>query len=82
MTDPTETSTRPGKAASPHVWVSTSYFGEGFPYSIVNNLAEILVTELGASLGAIGLTSLFHLPWNLKFLWGPVLDHFETKRRW
>jgi PAT family beta-lactamase induction signal transducer AmpG len=64
------------------VWVSTTYFGEGFPYSIVNNLAEILFTELGASLGAIGLTSLFHLPWNLKFLWGPFLDHFETKRRW
>lgn len=67
---------------SPHVWVSTTYFGEGFPYSIVNNLAEILFKELGASLQAIGLTALFHLPWNLKFLWGPFLDHYETKRRW
>jgi len=62
--------------------VSTTYFGEGFPYSIVNNLAEILFKELGASLQAIGLTALFHLPWNLKFLWGPFLDHYETKRRW
>ena len=68
--------------SSPHVWVSTTYFAEGFPYSIVNNLAEILFKELGASLQAIGLTALFHLPWNLKFLWGPFLDHFETKRRW
>ncbi len=38
--------------------------------------------QLGASLQAIGLTSLFHVPWNLKFLWGPVLDRYETKRRW
>ena len=67
---------------SPHVWVPTTYFGEGFPYSIVNNLAEILFLELGASLQAIGLTSLFHLPWNLKFLVGPFVDHYETKRRW
>ena len=68
--------------SSPHVWVSTTYFGEGFPYSIINNLAEILFKEMGASLQAIGLTALFHLPWNLKFLWGPFLDHYETKRRW
>jgi PAT family beta-lactamase induction signal transducer AmpG len=70
------------RGASPHVWVSTTYFAEGFPYGIVNNLAEILFKELGASLQAIGLTALFHLPWNLKFLWGPFLDQVETKRSW
>jgi MFS transporter, PAT family, beta-lactamase induction signal transducer AmpG len=68
-------------AAAP-VWVSTTYFAEGFPYSVVNNLAEILFQTLGASLQAIGLTALFHLPWNLKFLWGPFLDRYETKWRW
>jgi len=62
--------------------VSTSYFAEGFPYSIVNNLAEILFKEMGASLRVVGLTALFHLPWNLKFLWGPFVDQVETKRRW
>lgn len=70
------------KALSPHVWVSSTYFAEGYPYAIVINLAEILFKQLGASLQAIGLTSLFHLPWNLKFLWGPLLDRYETKRRW
>ena len=34
------------------------------------------------SLEAIGLTSLFGLPWVLKFLWGPQIDQFGTKRRW
>lgn len=69
-------------AAKPGVWVATTYFAEGFPYSVVNSLAEILFKELGASLQVIGLTSLFHLPWNLKFLWGPFVDGYETKRRW
>lgn len=70
------------KKARPAFWVSTTYFAEGFPYAVVNNLAEILFKERGASLAVVGLTSLFHLPWNLKFLWGPFLDQYETKRRW
>lgn len=67
---------------SPHLWVSSSYFAEGFPYAVVNNIADILFKELGASLQVVGLTSLFHLPWNFKFLWGPLVDDYETKRRW
>jgi MFS transporter, PAT family, beta-lactamase induction signal transducer AmpG len=69
-------------ARSPHLWVSSTYFAEGFPYAVVNNLAEILFKQLGASLEVVGLTSLFHLPWNFKFLWGPLVDNYETKRRW
>jgi PAT family beta-lactamase induction signal transducer AmpG len=64
------------------VWVGSSYFAEGFPYAVVHNVANVLFKELGASLQEIGLTSLFHLPWNLKFLWGPLLDGFGTKRGW
>ncbi len=65
----------------PAAWVTTTYFAEGFPYSLVNNVAEVLFQALGASLQAIGLTALFHLPWNVKFLWAPLLDRYETKRR-
>jgi PAT family beta-lactamase induction signal transducer AmpG len=78
---PTEAA-KPRFWANPYAWVSTTYFAEGFPYAVVNNLAEILFKELGASLQAIGLTAIFHLPWNLKFLWGPFVDEYETKRRW
>lgn len=70
------------RAARPWVWTSSSYFAEGFPYTIVNGLPELLFKEFGASLESIGLTSLLHLPWNLKFLWGPFLDRFGTKRKW
>ncbi|MBN1608314.1 MAG: MFS transporter [Polyangiaceae bacterium] len=68
--------------SSPHLWVSTTYFAEGFPYAVVHQLAEILFRELGASLQVIGLTSLLHLPYNLKFLWAPLADGFATKRSW
>ncbi len=71
-----------GGNAKPGLWVSTTYFAEGYPYSIVNNLAEVMFKEMGASLQVIGLTSLLHLPWNLKFLWAPLVDQIETKRRW
>jgi MFS transporter, PAT family, beta-lactamase induction signal transducer AmpG len=75
---------KPGRKwhESPHLWISSTYFAEGFPYAVVNNVADILFKSLGASLQAVGLTSLFHLPWNLKFLWGPFVDGYETKRRW
>lgn len=66
----------------PASWVSTTYFAEGYPYAVVHQLAEAIFKELGAGLQLIGLTSLFHLPWNLKFLWGPFLDRYATKRSW
>lgn len=62
--------------------MSTTYFAEGYPYAIVNNLADVMFKQLGASLEVVGLTSLFHLPWNLKFLWGPFVDQYATKRGW
>jgi PAT family beta-lactamase induction signal transducer AmpG len=70
------------RLSSPHLWVSTTYFAEGFPYGVVHQLAEVLFREIGASLQVIGLTSLLHLPYNLKFLWAPLADGFGTKRSW
>jgi PAT family beta-lactamase induction signal transducer AmpG len=63
-------------------WIATTYFGEGFPYSIVRYLSTIYFKESGASLQAIGMTSLFGLPWVFKFLWAPFVDEFSVKRRW
>lgn len=72
----------PPTRVSPHLWVPSTYFAEGYPYAIVNNFAEVLFQQAGASLGLIGLTSLLHTPWNLKFLWATWVDTVETKRRW
>ena len=68
--------------SSPHVWTLTTYFAEGFPYTIIRIISSVFFRDMKVSLEAIGLTSLFGLPWVLKFLWGPYVDQFSTKRRW
>jgi PAT family beta-lactamase induction signal transducer AmpG len=72
----------PRRRPTPHAWTISTYFAEGFPYSVVNNLADLFFTEHKATLQQIGLTSMFHLPWNLKFLVGPFVDAYATKRTW
>ena len=74
----------PDGAARPRPawWVPTLYFAEGFPYSLVRNISTVFFTDAGASLQAIGLTSLYGLPWTLKLLWAPLVDAFSSKRRW
>ena len=67
---------------APHIWTFTTYFAEGFPYTVIRTVSSVFFRDMGASLEAVGLTSLFGLPWVLKFLWGPQIDQFGTKRRW
>jgi MFS transporter, PAT family, beta-lactamase induction signal transducer AmpG len=68
--------------AAPHVWAFTTYFAEGLPYSVIRSVSSVFFRDMKVSLEAIGLTSLYGLPWVLKFLWGPQIDQFGTKRRW
>ncbi len=69
-------------AAKSSPWVLSTYFAEGLPYSIVHQVAAQLFTAMGASLSAIGLTSLYGLAWNLKFAWSPLVERVGTTRRW
>ncbi len=72
----------PGRGLGRRWWILTTYFAEGFPYALVRLLSTAYFKEHGASLQAIGLTSLFGIPWTVKFLWAPFVDAFATKRRW
>ncbi|MFO0760851.1 MAG: MFS transporter [Byssovorax sp.] len=63
-------------------WVATTYFAQGLPYAVVHNLSQELFTALGASLQVVGFTALYGIPWNLKLLWGPLVDGYGTTRRW
>jgi PAT family beta-lactamase induction signal transducer AmpG len=67
---------------SPHVWAFTTYFAEGFPYTIIRMISSVFFRDMRVSLEGIGLTSLFGIPWVLKFLWGPLVDEYSTKRNW
>jgi len=64
------------------LWTSSSYFGEGLPWSFLHQLATEFLTASGASKTQISSTSLFHFAVTLKFLWSPVVDLFGTRRRW
>jgi PAT family beta-lactamase induction signal transducer AmpG len=66
----------------PHVWAFTTYFAEGLPYTIIRIVSSVFFRDMKVSLEAIGLTSLFGIPWVIKFLWGPLIDQFATKRKW
>lgn len=83
MVTMSETSLPPvKKQANPYLWSFTTYFTEGFPYTIIRTISSVFFRDRGMSVESIGLTSLFGLPWILKFLWGPVMDCFGTKRKW
>jgi PAT family beta-lactamase induction signal transducer AmpG len=64
------------------VWTFTTYFTEGFPYGIIRSVSSLFFRDMNARLEFIGLTSLYQLPWTLKFLWGPWVDEYSSKRRW
>jgi len=66
----------------PHIWAFTTYFAEGLPYSLIRMVSSVFFRDMRVSLEAIGLTSLFGIPWVIKFLWGPPVDQFGTKRKW
>lgn len=68
--------------AIPQVWAFTTYFCEGLPYSIIRTVSGVFFRDNGVSLEGIGLTSLFGLPWAIKFFWAPHLDRYGTKRQW
>lgn len=72
----------PPKKRSPYLWSFTTYFAEGFPYTIIRTISSVFFRDRGMSLEAIGLTSLYGLPWILKFLWAPQVDAYTTKRSW
>ncbi|MBU2831661.1 MFS transporter [Acidithiobacillus ferriphilus] len=63
-------------------WIASTYYAEGLPYSLVQQVSVQFFTYAGASLQIIGLLSFFGLPWNLKLFWSPLIDLFANKKRW
>ena len=69
MADADPTASSPPTAAapttrplhSPHGWTISTYFAEGFPYSVVNNLADLFFTEHKATLQHLRIRFGFNL---------------------
>lgn len=64
------------------LWVASTYFTEGLPYMITRVLSSVFFTDMGVRESFLGFLNFLGIPWNLKFLWAPLLDIFSTKRQW
>ena len=64
------------------LWTSSTYFGEGLPWSFLHQMGTEFLTAIGASKTQIGSTSLLHLAVTFKFAWSPALDLFGKRRTW
>ena len=64
------------------IWVFTTYFAQGLPYSLIAVIPSVMFRDLGADLSTIGFLSILSLPWVLKFLWAPFVDSRSTLRSW
>jgi MFS family permease len=58
------------------------YLAQGLPYGFFTQALPVLLRDAGYSLKAISATSLLFLPWALKFLWAPFVDHRGTRKSW
>ncbi|MEW6653567.1 MAG: MFS transporter [Bacteroidota bacterium] len=71
------------ESRNPWVWVPSLYFTEAIPYVMVMSVSVMMYKNLNVSNADIAFyTSLLYFPWFLKFLWGPFVDMFKTKRKW
>jgi len=73
---------RPQKSRRALLWTSTTYFGEGLPWTFLHQMGTEFLTAIGASKTQIGATSWLHLAVTFKFAWSPVLDLFGRRRTW
>lgn len=58
------------------------YAAQGLPYGFFSLALPALLREAGWSLTAIGMLQFLALPWALKFMWAPLVDHHGTRRAW
>jgi PAT family beta-lactamase induction signal transducer AmpG len=62
-------------------------FASGLPLLLTGSTLQAWMTESGVDLKTIGLFALIGLPYSLKFLWAPVMDHYappflDRRRGW
>ena len=64
------------------VLLAALYLAQGLPYGFFTQALPVLMRDAGYSLTAISATSLLFVPWALKFLWAPWVDHRGRRRDW
>lgn len=49
---------------------------------IVRYMAGVFFTDMGVREAYLGFLNFLGIPWNLKFLWAPLVDYYSSKRAW
>src|SRR5689334_16288883 len=52
-------------------------FSSGLPLYLTSRTLQAWMTVAGVGLSSIGLLSMVGLPYSLKFVWSPLIDHFS-----
>src|SRR5436189_6274045 len=55
-------------------------FASGLPLALTGATLQAWFTEAHINLMTIGALSLLGIPYTLKFLWAPLMDHYGFKR--
>lgn len=63
-------------------WIGLLSFASGFPLGVFYEIFPVYFRQQGVDLKSIGFLSLLQLPWSLKFLWAPAVDHYRHHRLW
>ncbi len=67
--------------AKPIFWVFTLYFMQGVPYALVMLVSAILLKQFAFTNSEIAFyTSLFILPWVIKFFFAPFFEQITSKK--
>lgn len=58
------------------------YATQGLPFGFFQNALPVIYRQRGYALSLVSLGALLALPWALKFLVGPLVDRYGTRRAW
>src|SRR6476619_2165950 len=62
--------------------LGTLYFSQGLPFGFFTLALPIVLRQRGTDLATIGASTVLLLPWALKFVWGPLVDRYGSRRAW
>lgn len=62
------------------VLLATLYIAQGLPTGVFTQALPAILREYGVSRSVISLTGLLAMPWAVKFLWAPWVDHHFSRR--
>jgi PAT family beta-lactamase induction signal transducer AmpG len=69
-------------SAKNYQWIASLYFFQSIPFVVVTLIATIMYQQYGmANTSAAFLTSLLMIPWAIKPLFAPLLEHCATKKK-